>query len=58
MSVFAQRKLVTYQTGYAGKSPLKLSYNNSFYKERSGAVGRGDGSVQLGAEAIVCGFET
>ena len=41
----AQRKLVTYQTGYAGKSPLNLSYDNSFFKERSSAVGRGDGPV-------------
>ena len=40
-----------YQTGYTGKSPLKLSYGNSFVKERSSAVGRG-------AEAEVCGFET
>ena len=37
--------LVTYQTGYAGKSPLNLSYDNSFFKERSSAVGRGDGPV-------------
>ena len=41
----AQRKIVTYQTGYAGKSPLNLSYDNSFFKERSSAVGRGDGPV-------------
>ena len=38
--------LVTCQTGYAGKSLLKLSYDNSFFfKERSSAVGRGDGLV-------------
>ena len=44
-SVLAQRKIVTYQTGCAGKSPLNLSYDNSFFKERSSAVGRGDGPV-------------
>ena len=38
-------KIVTYQTGYAGKSPLNLSYDNSFFKERCSAVGRGDGPV-------------
>ena len=43
--IVEQRKLVTYQTGYAGKSPLNLSYDNSFFKERSSAVGRGDGPV-------------
>ena len=37
--------LVAYQTGYAGKSPLNLSYDNSFFKECSSAVGRGDGPV-------------
>ena len=41
----AQRKLVAYHTGYAGKSPLNLSYDNSFFKERSSAVGRADGPV-------------
>ena len=44
-SVLAQRKIVTYQTGYAGKSLLNPSYDNSFFKERSSAVGRGDGPV-------------
>ena len=44
-SVLAQRKLVTYQTGYAGILPIKLSYDNSFCKERRSAVGIDDGPV-------------
>ena len=51
LHVDTQRKLVTYKTGYAGKSPLKLSYDNSLFKGCSSAVGRGDGPVYVGAEA-------
>ena len=59
--MLAQQKQVTYQTDYAGKSPLMLSYDNSFIRECtcSSTFGRGDGPVQLhvGPEAEVCGFE-
>ena len=33
-------------------------YKTDIYKERRCEVGRGDGPVELGTEAEVCGFET